>query len=74
MHYWPKCDREVDTEVRRIKETWPIKGENIEIVSNVRFCKVCGEDIWDDKLDGENLKNAFDKYRKIHNIPKTHSI
>lgn len=46
----------------------------MQIVSNVRFCKICGEDILNNKLDGENLKNVFNKYSKIHSILKIHSI
>lgn len=66
--YCPKCETDVETVVKEVQETYPVKGEDIVIVAKVRFCKDCGEDIWDDELDSQNLLNAFAAYRKKHGL------
>ncbi len=66
--YCPKCETEVESTVREVVETYPVRGEEITIKARVRFCAVCGEDIWDDKLDSENLLRAYAAYRAGHNL------
>jgi len=66
--YCPKCKAEVESTVREISETYPVKGEGITIKAQVRFCNVCGEDIWDDELDSKNLLNAYAEYRRKHGL------
>lgn len=70
-YYCPQCWAWIDaddTEIRRIRETFPVKGENIESESEVRFCKKCGNDLFDDFLDPINLNRAFDEYKRRHNL------
>lgn len=64
--YCPRCETDVETTVREVFETYPVKGENITVKARVRFCAVCGEDIWDEELDAQNLLNAYTEYRKRH--------
>ncbi len=66
--YCPKCETEVKSTEREVVETYPVKGEEITIKARVRFCDVCGEDIWDDKLDSENLLRAYAAYRAGHGL------
>lgn len=66
--YCPKCDTDVRSTVREVLETYPVKGEDITIKARVRFCDICGEDIWDDELDSKNLLAAYAKYRKKHGL------
>lgn len=66
--YCPNCDSEVESTVRVISETYPVKGEDITIAAHVRFCNCCGNDLWDEKLDAQNLLDAFDKYRRKHKL------
>lgn len=66
--YCQNCGAEVDTSVRMISETYPVKGENITIETRVRFCECCGKDLWDEELDAQNLLDAFREYRKRHNL------
>lgn len=66
--YCPKCEADVTTVVREVQETYPVKGEDIIIVAKVRFCKDCGEDIWDNELDSQNLLSAYAAYRKKHGL------
>lgn len=66
--YCPICEREVESVVRTIQETYPVKGEDITINAHVRFCSCCNSDIWDDSLDSQNLLDAYAKYRKNHGL------
>ena len=66
--YCPKCEADVETTVREVFETYPVKGENITVKARVRFCAVCGEDIWDEELDARNLLNAYAEYRNKHGL------
>ncbi len=66
--YCPNCDSEVESTVRVISETYPVKGENITIEAHVRFCACCGNDLWDEQLDAQNLLDAFAEYRSRHNL------
>lgn len=49
------------------KEMLPVRGEDIEIESNVRVC-ICGNEIFDEILEDENLTKAYDEYRKRHHL------
>jgi putative zinc finger/helix-turn-helix YgiT family protein len=68
MMYCPICDREVESVVRVVSETYPVKGEDITIDTHVRFCVHCGEEMWDEVLDAQNLLDAFAAYRRKHNL------
>lgn len=58
-----ECGKKVDTEVREVQETYPVKGEPTTVNAKVRFCCECGESILDMDLDKDNLLMAFDEYR-----------
>ena len=66
--YCPNCDSEVESTVRVISETYPVKGEDITIDAHVRVCNCCGTDLWDENLDEQNLLDAFAEYRKRHHL------
>jgi putative zinc finger/helix-turn-helix YgiT family protein len=61
-------------EVRKEMETYPVKGEAITIEANVTYCNVCGEQIWDQELDDENLVKAFRLYREKNNLLQPEEI
>lgn len=63
------CDKCNQTESKIIskKEKIAVRGEEIEVTSNVRTC-LCGNELFDEKLEEANLINAYDEYRKRHNI------
>lgn len=48
------------------EETYPVLGENTTILASVKVCEDCGEEVFDFKLDDENLKRAFKKYKRNH--------
>ena len=66
--YCPNCDSEVESVVRNISETYPVKGEDVTISAHVRCCCCCGKSLWDEELDAKNLQTAFSIYRKRHNL------
>lgn len=57
------CNQEVELKVIMRNETYPVKGENIEISAQVCVCSKCGEELWSPVFDDNNLRNAYDKYR-----------
>lgn len=60
---------EDETLIIALVETIPVLGENITTTSNVRTCMKCGEELFDKELDEVSLQQAYDIYRKNHNIP-----
>jgi len=66
--YCYNCDCEQETKLIQKKESFPVRGEPIEVVSDVRICIVCKEELFDPELDEANLERAFSEYRKKHNL------
>jgi ribosomal protein S27AE len=64
LKYCPNCgvDRECVIESRL--ESYPVRGKEIEIEAKVLVCTVCGEDVFDLKLDSETLRKVYAKARK----------
>ena len=72
--YCPCCRRNVDSIVRTVSETYPVKGEDTTIEAEVRFCSRCGSDIWDEELDPQNLEKAYTIYRQKHGLAPNASL
>lgn len=51
-------------EVIQKEETYPVFGKPTTIIANVKVCKDCGEEVFDYKLDSDNLKRAYVKYEQ----------
>ena len=66
--YCPICEHEVESVVKTVQETYPVKGEDITINAHVCFCACCHSDIWDDVLDAQNLLDAYSAYRTKHGL------
>ncbi len=66
--YCEKCDKLVDYDVIEKKEVFNVKGENIEITSQVAVCRECGNELSEPTLEDENLKKAFRKYAEKYNL------
>ncbi|MDP8258760.1 MAG: DUF4065 domain-containing protein [Candidatus Aadella gelida] len=66
--YCPKCNMMVDYSVKAKKETFPVKGEDVEVISQVAFCGSCNDEIFNEKLDANNLDLAYNEYRKKHKL------
>lgn len=66
--FCPFCEKETAFVIQRETESYPVKGEATEIEAQVTYCKECGNDIWNEKLDAQNLELAFEIYRKKHHL------
>lgn len=72
--YCPKCQTEVPTTVKDMVESYPVKGESVTVTARVRVCQVCGEELWDDILDSQNLRRAYAAYRETHGLLQPEEI
>lgn len=68
------CEREVDAQVVKKPEVFPVKGEPIQVLSEVLQCPNCGEAIFDERLDDQTLNRAFDAYRAKHKLLSAQDI
>lgn len=68
------CMKDQSFEIRKEMETYLVKGESITIEANVTYCGVCGEQIWNQELDDENLITAYGAYREKYNLLQPEEI
>ena len=68
------CDeiREVRTERRR--ETYPVRGEPVEVEAEVLVCTACGRMVFDRAQDERTLRAAYGLYRQRHGLLKPEEI
>lgn len=66
--FCPNCKKECSYSVKQEEETYPVKGEDITILADISYCANCGEQIWNEQMDEQNLLKAYDFYRKNHNL------
>lgn len=66
--YCLKCGEEREIEIKQEVESYPVKNEKIEVSAQVTYCKHCGEQIWNEELDDNNLKEAYKIYRVKHGL------
>ena len=65
--FCPRCMKFCNYIVKNEEETYPVTGiENITIVAKVSYCSCCGEQLWNDELEGKNLNKAFKTYNLRH--------
>lgn len=62
------CKKETQTCIVREKETFSVRGEDIEIISSIAKCKKCDTKMFDEELDEKNIECAFNKYREKHSL------
>lgn len=72
--YCSRCDKETFVTVKTVHEVYNVKGKDIEIDADVCVCKECGEQLWDDKIDGNNLRKAYAEYRRLNNLLQPEEI
>lgn len=68
MCYCENCGKEVSSSVVTKNETYTVRGERISIDSQVRICDVCGEELFDEKLDEQTLDLVYSNYREAHKL------
>ncbi|BAE86295.1 type II TA system antitoxin MqsA family protein [Desulfitobacterium hafniense] len=66
--YCDICQCEQETQVISKKESLPVRGEDIETVSDIRVCLICGNELFDEELDTKNLERVYQAYRNKHNL------
>jgi len=68
MRYCPVCDKEQEMVIIEKQETYPVKGLDIKVRAHVCTCAVCHEEVWDPDMDDDNLRTAYNEYRKIKGL------
>ncbi len=63
-----KCMRECEPIIIAKRETFPVRGEDVEVDTRVGLCPDCGEEVSVERLDDEALKSAFLAYRHRHRL------
>ncbi|TYB96401.1 MAG: DUF4065 domain-containing protein [Kosmotoga sp.] len=66
--YCENCDDFVNYNVIKKREIYEIKNDKIEIVSNIAKCTICGSELYDIKLEDDNLKRVYRKYAKKYKL------
>lgn len=66
--FCPCCDKRVSYRIEEKQETFKVRGEEIEILSKVAVCSVCGEELLEPYLDDQNLLKVFKKYAERHGL------
>ncbi|WP_148359067.1 type II TA system antitoxin MqsA family protein [Peribacillus simplex] len=72
--YCPNCNQLNLSRVEKIEEIYPVRGEKIKINALVRFCNKCGEQIFDEELDSQNLNQAYNVFRNKNNYLSSKEI
>lgn len=67
-YFCPRCSDWKGVIVKHEIETYPVRGENTTVDAVVAYCNCCGEQLWVDEFDSENLRKAFDIYREKHSL------
>lgn len=68
INYCEHCLKKVGCHVKEIEETFPVKGQDIKLLSSVAVCENCDNPVFDEELDSMNLEKAYEIYRKENNI------
>ncbi len=62
------CGKEVDVLLYQASETYKVKDEAITVKATLCKCSCCGEELWVSDINNENLRIAYNEYRKRHNL------
>jgi Helix-turn-helix. len=72
--FCPVCNIEQETNVIEKEEISNVRGDEIKSLARIRICCVCGEELFDEELDEENIKRVYDIYREKHGILSSEEI
>ena len=64
--FCPNCYNYKDFELRQETETIVVRGEPIETISTITYCNHCGEKVWNDEYEDDNLLRAYSIYESLH--------
>ena len=68
QHFCQRCDKFVTVSLRKEFEVYPVNGEPTWVIANICHCNICGDAIWDNQLDSDNLNRAYRKFMKKHGL------
>lgn len=74
LDYCQNCNKENPTKIEILEEKYTVRGDDIEISSNVRVCCICNTPIFDEELDTVNINRAYEKYRLKHDYLSSEDI
>lgn len=66
--YCPNCDKSTKAIIKKEKEIFKVRGDDIKIDAKVVICQECKTKVFDEQLDSRNLELAYNIYRNKHNI------
>jgi putative zinc finger/helix-turn-helix YgiT family protein len=72
--FCPNCYCENNVEIREESEIIVVRGDEIKTTSKITYCKNCGEKIWNNEIDNDNLLKAYELYRKKHGLLTSNEI
>lgn len=72
--FCPSCMDEQNCLVHQAIDYIKIREEDIEILSPVITCSICGEDFNDKNYPNNSLEKAFEYYRVKHNLLQPEEI
>ena len=67
-HFCLSCRQGVVPEIESRTEAFPVRGESIEVDTQVAVCPICREDLSVEEWDDLALRKAFDEYRRRHGL------
>lgn len=68
MSFCTKCRSCVVATIEARMETFRVRGEDIEVETQVAVCSEYGEDLSVEELDRLTLEKAFQEYRPRHGL------
>lgn len=66
--YCENCHSEQETRTVTKEQVFNVKGESIPVTGDVLLCNGCGEELFDEELDGRTLDEAYSIYRQRHGL------
>lgn len=65
MHYCYSCNRNVDSTIRMIRESYrDCTGKFTSIITVTRICDRCGKEIPDNKINDCNVRKVYRDYQQ----------
>ena len=66
--YCPSCDKISEMKIQSVTEDINVKGEKINIASEIAACNDCQKRVFSEELETKNVDLAYSIYRKKHNL------
>lgn len=66
--FCPNCDEDREVEIIERVESFPVRGEELEVTAKVAVCLSCKEDVPDERLDDATLRSVYETYRKKYGL------